>query len=408
MDGTHHELAATAQRRALQAPLWARPLLRRLGGLWHLGRLLLVLPNGAIWRIGDEAAPHQAVWIIRRWRALGRMMAGGDIGFAKGYIAGDWDSPDLTALLVAFADNYDALGHLVGGAAVMQGLNALSHALARNSRRGAKRNIMAHYDLGNAFYEAWLDPSMTYSAALFEPPALSLEQAQTAKYAALAQTADLRPGQTVLEIGCGWGGFAQFAAREVGAKVTAITLSPAQQDHARQRVFEQGLADRVDVRLVDYRDVEGAFDRIVSIEMFEAVGEAYWPIYFAKLRDLLKPGGRAGLQIITLREDLFEGYRARPDFIQMHVFPGGMLPTEQRLLDLTATAGLGGQIARRFGQDYARTLHDWRVRFESQWPAIARIGFDARFHRLWRYYLAYCEAGFRTARTDVIHLGLKG
>jgi len=392
----------------VEAPLWARPLLRRLSQLWTHGALKLVLPNGAAWHIGDPAQPEQVVWTLHRWGALGRMIARGDIGFAEGYIEGDWDASDLTTLLVAFADNYDALGRIVGGSGVLRAFNAIDHALAHNSKKGARRNIMAHYDLGNDFYQAWLDPGMTYSAAVFEPASASLEQAQVAKYEALARATGIRPGDRVLEIGCGWGGFAEYAAREMGAEVTAITLSPSQQAFARKRLFDQGLADRAKVELIDYRDVQGQFDRIVSIEMFEAVGQAYWPTYFDKVRSLLKPGGRAGLQVITIRDDLFEAYRKRPDFIQLHVFPGGMLPTEAGLLEVVHQAGMQGTIQRRFGLDYARTLKAWNETFIAEWPRIAGPGFDDRFRRLWRYYLSYCEAGFRTQRTDVVHVTLEG
>ena len=379
------------------APVWARPLLRRVARLWINGGLRVVLPNGAVWRIGEDTRPCPT-WQIRRWRALGRLIRRGDIGFAEGYIAGDWDTPDLTALLLAFADNYDALGAVMSGSRLFRGLNALGHALARNNRRGARRNIMAHYDLGNDFYQGWLDPSMTYSSALFERPGMTLEQGQRAKYAALAGEAGIKAGDHVLEIGCGWGGFALYLAGDLGARVTALTLSPAQKAFAEARIAERELTDRIEVGLVDYRDVEGRFDAIVSIEMFEAVGEAYWPTYFQRLRELLKPGGKAALQIITIRDDLFDAYRRRPDFIQLHVFPGGMLPSEAALDAVITGAGLCSRITRRFGVDYARTLAEWLAAFDAGRNADDK----AEFPRLWRYYLSYCEAGFRSRRTDVV------
>ncbi|MBX3478119.1 MAG: class I SAM-dependent methyltransferase [Brevundimonas sp.] len=385
-----------------RAPFWARPLLVRLGRLWGRGRLDVVLPGGGRWRLGREARPH-AVWRVRRWRALARMVGRGDIGFAEGYLAGDWDTPDLTGLLVAFADNYEGLARIVTGSRLLRGLDAVGHALSRNSRRGARRNIVAHYDLGNAFYAGWLDPGMTYSSALFDRPNLDLEQAQSAKYAALADAAGIGPDSHVLEIGCGWGGFAEYAARERGARVTAITLSPSQKAYAEARMAAAGLADRVQIRLIDYRDVAGRFDAVVSIEMFEAVGEAYWPVFFGRVRDLLAPGGRAALQIITIRDDLFDSYRRRPDFIQMHVFPGGMLPSRSVLDQLMAEAGLAARVERRMGPDYARTLAEWRERFDA-WAARADDPPTPRFQRLWRYYLGYCEAGFRTGRIDVVQV----
>jgi cyclopropane-fatty-acyl-phospholipid synthase len=247
---------------------------------------------------------------------------------------------------------------------------------------------------------------MTYSSALYEKPGQPLDQAQRAKYAALARSIGLKPGQHVLEIGCGWGGFAEFAAREVGAKVTGVTISQAQHDFAKKRLFDQGLAEKAQIRLIDYRDVQGQFDSVASIEMFEAVGEEYWPTYFGKIREVLSPGGRAGLQIITIRDELFAKYRSHTDFIQRYVFPGGMLPSEARLKQETAAAGLAWTDINRFGQNYADTLAEWATRFEAAWDDIKGQGFDERFRRLWRFYLSYCEAGFRTERTNVIQLGL--
>ena len=387
---------------------WAAGLfMRLLTSSWKTGRLTVTLPDGSIHHLEGGRPGRAAVLRIGDWRCIRRALTGGDIGFAEGYMAGEWDSPHLPALLEAFADNYDHLSRLVDGKPILNALNRIGHRLNRNSRRGSRRNIHAHYDLGNAFYEAWLDASMTYSAARFSAPDQSLEQAQRAKYARLASIMDLRRDQSVLEIGCGWGGFAEYAAREVGARVTAITISRGQHDYARRRIHEVGLAERVDIRLVDYRDVEGRFDRVASIEMFEAVGQEYWDDYFHTLRRVLKPGGRAGLQIITIREDLFDGYRRRPDFIQKYVFPGGMLPSEARLAPVIAGAGLHLETTERFGQDYADTLERWGHRFEKAWPAIAAGGrFDERFRRLWRFYLAYCEAGFRSGRTDVVQIGL--
>jgi len=308
--------------------------------------------------------------------------------------------------LEALSSNFDRLARLVDGNPLMRALNALAHALNRNSRKGSRRNIHAHYDLGNDFYSLWLDPSMTYSSALFTSPEQSLEAAQHHKYATLARDMDLQAGHHALEIGCGWGGFAEFAAKTVGAKVTAITISKAQAEFARKRLFEQGLAERAEIKLIDYRDLEGRFDRIASIEMFEAVGEAYWPAYFDRIRRVLAPGGRAGLQIITIRDDLFDEYRKRSDFIKRYVFPGGMLPSETKLRAATQAAGLSYGAVRRFGVDYADTLRQWAERFEAAWPDIKAQGFDEQFRRLWRFYLCYCEAGFRTGRTDVIQLQL--
>ena len=373
---------------------------------WRRGSLTFVFPSGREMRVdGDESGPDGRL-IVHDFRFVGRVLAAADIGFGEGYIAGEWDTPDLAALLEAFTANFDTLEKLVNGNPLVRAFNALAHALNRNTRSGSRRNIQVHYDLGNAFYAGWLDRSMTYSSGLYPPNGGSLVEAQALKYAAMADAVGLKPGQTVLEIGCGWGGFAEYAARERGAIVTGLTLSREQADYARQRLFAAGLAERANIELTDYRDARGAFDAVVSIEMFEAVGEAYWGDYFAKVREVLSPGGRAGLQIITVRDDLFETYRQRSDFIRKYVFPGGMLPSESRLRRETDKAGLSWGPLRRFGQDYARTLHEWAVRFDASWSDIRGLGFDERFRRLWLFYLRYCEAGFRTERTNVVQLAL--
>jgi len=383
-------------------------LLRLLSANWTWGRLTLVLPDGSHRRLVGKEPGHAAVMNIRSYNFAARVLKGGDIGFAEAYMAGEWDSPELPILLETLVNNYDHIRRLFDGNPLINGINWLGHRLNRNSRRGSRRNIHAHYDLGNAFYASWLDLSMTYSSARFERSGQSLEAGQDAKYASLARLMDLQPGHKVLEIGCGWGGFAEFAAREIGAVVTGITISREQHDFARRRLFEAGLAEKADIRLIDYRDVDGQFDRVASIEMFEAVGQEYWPAYFAKLHEVLKPGGRAGLQIITIQDALFEEYDARTDFIQKYVFPGGSLPSEARLAPVVADARLHQGEVERFGLDYAETLAEWARRFEAAWGDIGRQGaaFDDRFRRLWRFYLAYCEAGFRSARTDVIQMTL--
>ncbi len=382
-------------------------MLRLLKANWTFGTLTVRLPNG-IAHVLEGPQPGTAVSMdVRDYRFARRVLSNGDIGFAEGYIAGEWDSPHLATLLETLARNYDHIRRLFDGNPAMTAINWVSHRLKRNSRRGSRKNIHAHYDLGNAFYAAWLDPSLTYSAARFTRAGQSLEAAQREKYASLARLMDLKAGQSVLEIGCGWGGFAEFAAKEVGAQVTGITISREQYDLASRRLFNAGLSERAEVRLVDYRDVEGRFDRVASIEMFEAVGQEYWPTYFDKIRDVLVPGGRAGLQIITIQNELFEEYNRRTDFIQKYVFPGGMLPSEAELKPVTDRAGLHWSAVERFGQDYADTLKLWDERFQAAWPDIRRMGgFDERFRRLWRFYLAYCEAGFRSARTDVLQLAL--
>ncbi len=401
---------------SLDFPIAGRPrgsalfdfVVRLLSARWTWGELMIVTPGGERHRLVGALPGQAATIVVRDARFAARVLANGDIGFAEGFMAGEWESPDLAALLTTLANNYDHIRRLFDGGLPMRVANWAFHRLRANTRAGSRRNIHAHYDLGNAFYEAWLDGTMTYSSARFQHPGQSLEAAQTAKYEQLAALMDLKPGHSMVEIGCGWGGFAQFAAARIGARVTAVTISREQHDFARRRVFEAGLADRVEIRLLDYRDLEGQFDRLASIEMLEAVGRDYWGVYFDKVRSLLKPGGRAGLQVITIQDALFDDYDARTDFIQRYVFPGGALPSENRLAPLIAARGLRWRRTERFGQDYAQTLALWAQRFDKAYPLIAQESrtFDSRFRRLWTFYLAYCEAGFRTGRTDVIQMAI--
>ncbi|MGC1302757.1 MAG: cyclopropane-fatty-acyl-phospholipid synthase family protein [Caulobacteraceae bacterium] len=382
-------------------------LVTALGQCWNAGTLTVIGPNGSRRRIEGLDPGPEATMEVRDARLIQRVLTSGDIGFADSFIAGEVDTPDLARLLTAFSTNLDAMARILAGNPLLRLGNAIAHTLNRNSRRGSRRNIHAHYDLGDDFYRLWLDEGLNYSSALFAAPGQNLASAQREKHAALARAMDLQPGQSLLEIGCGWGAFARFAAIEYDARVTAITVSPSQQACAARLIQAEGLADRVKVELRDYRDVEGRFDRIASIEMFEAVGEAYWPLYFSRLHGLLEVDGRAALQVITIQDELFDGYRRRPDFIQLHIFPGGMLPSERRLRQETDRAGLAWTDVYRFGLDYAETLAEWSRRYRAHRAEVAAQGFDIRFDRLWRYYLAYCEAGFRTGRTDVIQLGLQ-
>lgn len=396
---------ARADARAIRQLAIAPTLKMLLTGALRLSRgtLDLELPDGTRLRFGGDEPGAEARMVIRHARMAHRVLLAGDIGFAESFMAGDWDTPDLAAVLTLFSDNGDRLNDLIRGGFWIRTLNSVRHALNANTRSGARRNILAHYDLGNEFYAAWLDPTMTYSSARFEEPSQSLTDAQLAKYRALAQQIGLRPGQHVLEIGSGWGGFAEVAARDFGARVTGLTISDAQHAFASQRIARAGLAEQVSIKLQDYRDETGRYDHVVSIEMFEAVGEEYWPTYFSKVHEVLEPGGSVGLQIITIRDDLFDLYRTRPDFIQRYIFPGGMLPSVSRLRAEMERAGLQLRTAHTFGRDYARTLSDWAGRFLSSWEQVRPLGFDERFRRLWLFYLGYCEAGFRTGRTDVGH-----
>lgn len=372
----------------------------------HCGELTVVAPDGTRRSFKGERPGPSAEIRLNHTRAIRRFATGGSLGFAEAYLDGDWDSSDLAHLLELLALNEEAYIDDFYGKGWYRWVARLQHLFRPNSKTGSRRNILAHYDLGNSFYKRWLDPSMTYSSARFETGHLTLEQAQQAKYASLAKNLALEPDHHVLEIGCGWGGFAEFAAGEVGAKVTAITISDQQHAFAAERIQAAGLNEKVEVRLQDYRDIDTAFDRVASIEMFEAVGERYWPVYFDKLANALKPGGVAGLQIITIADRYFDAYRRGADFIQRHVFPGGMLPSPTVLDQQLKRAGLQKNAETRFGLDYAKTLNAWNQRFEAAWPDILPLGFDQRFKRLWEYYFAYCEAGFRVGWTDVAQLAV--
>ena len=371
-----------------------------------VGQLTLIGPDGGC-EIIDAAKPGpQAVLRIRRARAVRRLFTGGDVGFAESYLAGDWDSPDLAALIELAARNEAAMTEALRGFVIVRAWHRLRHLLRPNSRTGSRRNIADHYDLGNDFYRLWLDPTMTYSSAIFAEPHQKLSDGQMAKYRRLADSLDLKAGHRVLEIGCGWGGFAEFTAANYGCHVTAITLSQEQQRFAEARVVRAGLKDKVEIALTDYRDVTGPFDRIASIEMFEAVGEAHWQTFFHKVRDLLAPGGLAALQVILIEEERFDLYRRSADFIQRYVFPGGMLPSPRAFARAAETARLKIDETFHFGLDYARTLSLWQKEFQQAWPRVANLGFDSRFKRLWEYYLAYCEGGFRAGSIDVAQFRL--
>ena len=372
----------------------------RLASKLRHGHLTLVLPDGSVHRFRGKVKGPAAEVRIHRPAALRRLVFGGDIGFAESYMDGHWETPDLHALMVLAERNQAELARGLRGAALALWLNRAYHRLRANSRRGSRRNIAYHYDLGNAFYSRWLDPGMTYSSALFEQSGQSLAEAQAAKYRRIGELAGLQPGASVLEIGCGWGGFMEHAAG-LGAQVRGLTLSREQLSYANHRMERLGLAGLAQAELTDYRDSVGQYDALVSIEMLEAVGEGNWPRYFQTLRERLKPGAAAVVQVITIADDRFADYRARTDFIQRHIFPGGMLPCPSALHRQAVAAGLEIDHAETFGSSYARTLAQWRAAFLAAWPEIQPLGFDERFCRLWEYYLCYCEAGFESGAIDV-------
>jgi cyclopropane-fatty-acyl-phospholipid synthase len=370
----------------------------------HTGTLDVSLPDGRVLRFAGILEGTHARLDILDLRFARSLTQAGDIGLAQAYIRKEWDTPNLTQFLELFCVNHTAMQTLLPNRPWVRLWQRLMHFFNRNTKAGSERNIHAHYDLGNAFYEAWLDDTMTYSSAIFAPGDNDLSSAQMRKFRLLAQNTGLQPDDHVLEIGCGWGGFASFAARDIGCKVTAMTISREQFAQTQKVIFENGLTEKVNVIYQDYRDEKGTYDKIISIEMFEAVGENYWKTYFSSLRDRLKEGGRAGLQVITIGEAFFENYKREIDFIRSQIFPGGMLPTATIMRDLGSKIGLPLIHNSAFGQDYAHTLVQWRERFRAKWESLVPLGFDENFKRMWEYYLAYCEAGFRAGRIDVRHL----
>lgn len=382
-------------------PMAARFGLRVLQHM-RIGSLNLSLPDGRREAFRGPLPGPQATIEVRDWQFFRRVLVSGDIGLAESYIEGLCDTPDLVALIELLALNETHLARIAHGKWWRRVALRLAHLLRPNTRAGARRNIRAHYDLGNDFYALWLDPTMTYSSAMFEGDASrSLDAAQFAKYERILDRLGVRQGDTLLEIGCGWGAFAETAARR-GARVTAITISAEQAAFARQRLARADLEHAATVEFRDYRDISGTFDHIVSIEMIEAVGERHWPKYFATLKRHLKPGGKAIVQAITIADSVFEQYRRRADFIQTHIFPGGMLLSPTAISEQARRVGLRLADSFGFGHDYARTLRAWLARFDAAVDHVRGQGFDDRFVRMWRYYLSYCAAGFATCRTDVV------
>jgi cyclopropane-fatty-acyl-phospholipid synthase len=373
----------------------------RFGSKLRHGTLDVTLPDGRQIRLGGAEPGPSAAMTLYNYGFATRLLNGGDIGIAEAYLRGEWDTPDLTQFLYLFCVNQELIQAMLGDNPVMRFVQIVRHWFNRNTPRQARRNIYAHYDIGNAFYSAWLDPSMTYSSALFEDQNNDLTAAQHNKFRRLAEAVNLQPGQKLLEIGCGWGGFAEFAAKTYDVNVVGLTISKEQRDFARKRIHDAGLSDKVEIRFQDYRHERGQYDRIVSIEMIEAVGEQFWPQYFSQIRDRLLPGGLAGIQAITIQDKFFQTYRREVDFIQRYIFPGGMLTSPSVLKSMGERFGVPVIRERIFGQDYAKTLATWRNNFRAAWPNLKPLGFDDRFKRLWEYYLAYCEAGFLSGNIDV-------
>ena len=391
------------------APAAARTVLRLLQRL-QIGSLDLQCPDGTQLHFGSraEAGPRAALR-LKDWAVCAATLRSGDVGFGETYMDGLWSTPDLPALLRLFLANREAIDSAIYGSWWGSLLHRLRHLLNRNSRRGSRRNIQAHYDLGNPFYRLWLDETMNYSSAWFDgDPAQDLAPAQSAKMRRAVTECGLQAGQRLLEIGCGWGAVAECASRDLGLQVTGVTLSKEQLTFALQRLERQGLAAQTDLRLQDYRDIaETGYDGIVSIEMFEAVGQQYWPQFFQTVYRKLKPGGQACIQSITIRDDLFERYLGGTDFIQQYIFPGGLLPSPSAFRAAAEAAGLSLVRELDFGPDYAETLRRWRHDFLAAEPKVRELGYDARFVRLWEFYLAYCEAAFDAGNTSVMQFTLQ-
>lgn len=383
-----------------QSGSWLASLIYSFVKDFRYGELFFTIDGKDYLIRGREAGPRAHIHLHHPLAILKKVGRRGDLGLAESFMQGDWDSPDLANFLYWGVKNFQHLVDKLSTRGLVKLFLRLRHSLRSNTKTGSRRNIKAHYDLGNAFYRLWLDETMTYSSAIFADAQMPLAAAQHNKYARLLAALDAKPGDHILEIGCGWGGFAEHAARQ-GMRVTGITLSTEQLAYAQERIARAGLSEHVELRLQDYRDLHESFDHIVSIEMFEAVGEKYWQTYFTVLNACLKPGGKAALQIITIDDDCFEDYRSSADFIQLYIFPGGMLPSPSRLDALARDAGLVDIACTTHGLDYARTLAEWHKSVNQQESAIRAQGFDRRFLQMWRYYLAYCEAGFREGRIDL-------
>jgi cyclopropane-fatty-acyl-phospholipid synthase len=370
------------------------------------GRIDVVLHDGRRFR-AQGARPGPAIELhVHNPDLFARLIREGDLGFSDAYLEGWWSTPDLQGFMdLVTAET--AIYNGYPGQSVVRAYERLRHWLRSNTRRQARKNIAHHYDLGNDFYALWLDDSMTYSSALFRSGQESLERAQEQKYEALVDSLGLEPGAHVLEIGCGWGGFAEYAAARRGLRVTGLTISQAQHDYAVERIRRAGLQDRVEIKLMDYRDERGRYDAVASIEMFEAVGERYWPTYFDTVRERLAPGGRATIQVITVADAIFPSYRKNVDFIQKYVFPGGMLISPSVFRQQAGRAGLDTLRSLEFGQSYSETLRRWHQTFTERWAQVQALGYDARFRRLWDFYLTSCAAAFRAGTCDVTQITLR-
>jgi cyclopropane-fatty-acyl-phospholipid synthase len=380
---------------------WQERLLTRILKNIEFGSIKITTPRNKILEFTSSKEGPNADIQLKNWRALIRTIWGGHTYFFESFRRGEWETSDLYALLLFGELNETSVDKVMKSTIWRRSIEQVLHKLNQNSRKGSKRNIAAHYDLGNSFYQLWLDNSMTYSSALFEGQTTCLSEAQRQKYLRIANNIELKDGDKLLEIGCGWGGFAEIAAKEYGCQVTGLTLSKEQASSCKKRLKDSGIERKVDIRLEDYRDVKGLYDKIVSIEMLEAVGEKFWRRYFESIRDRLAPGGKAAIQTITIKDDCFESYKKNPDFIQQFIFPGGMLPTPSAIKHNVEAVGLKLTDTFYFGKSYIKTLHLWDQEFKKEWSRIEELGFDTNFKNTWTYYLNYCAAGFQSGRINV-------
>ncbi|WP_438956807.1 class I SAM-dependent methyltransferase [Cognatiyoonia sp.] len=384
-------------------PRYFKPVFDKIKNV-EKGRLDIVLQDGRRFRIEGKELGHVAEVHIHHPDVFARTIREGDMGFCDAYLEGQWSTPDLMAFMDMVHDGAEDMYDGFPGQALVRAYEKLRFWLQSNTKRQAKKNISYHYDLGNDFYALWLDDTMTYSSAKFETGQESLERAQTQKYASMVDQMGAQPGDHVLEIGCGWGGFAEYAAKERGLKVTCLTISQEQFNYAVDRIEKAGLSDMVTLKMQDYRDETGVYDGIASIEMFEAVGQKYWPAYFNTVRDRLKPGKQATLQIITVGDHRWDTYVDRPDFIQKYIFPGGMLPSPTKLREAVENAGLKVVKSIEFGESYSQTLRRWHEIFNEKWDQVAAMGFDERFKRMWNFYLTSCAGTFHSGNCDVTQI----
>lgn len=396
-------MVLTSTQGQTDLPRYFKAVWDKVSGL-QKGQLDVILPDGRVFRAKGPEAGYVAEITVNNPEVFARVLRDGDLGLCEAYMDGWWETPDLLAFMDLVHDDTSEMYEGFAGQALVQFYERLRFWWQSNSKRQARKNISYHYDLGNDFYKLWLDETMTYSSALFETGQESLEKAQIQKYAAMVDQMGAEPGDHVLEIGCGWGGFAEYAAKERGLKVTCLTISQEQFDFAVDRIEKAGLSDLVDFKLQDYRDEKGTYDGIASIEMFEAVGQKYWGTYFDTVRERLKPGRKATIQVITVEDKRFETYAKRPDFIQKYIFPGGMLPSPEKLRETVEASGLNLAKSIEFGESYSQTLRRWHDVFCDKWSTISEMGFDDRFRKMWELYLTSCASAFHSGTCDVTQI----